>query len=136
MRERVCTELLLPLGEVGALDGRNSILLLPFSEIVGVSRRVKTKHLGLKGPDGLGDEWSLEVHLRDDVLLVEKFSLVHISASELGADQELLTLTEWRDPVGVLGLLGWVHGKVKAGLRGRESRGVEGNHKRDITSFS
>lgn len=130
------TQFFLPLREVGTLDGGHGVLLLPFGQVVGVGRGVETQHLSLQGENVFGHKWSLEIYLRDDVVCGECGSLVNISASQLGADQELLALAKSRDSVGVLGLLGGVNGQVEARLRAREGRRVQGNDELDVASLS
>lgn len=110
-------KLLLPLGEVSTLDRGDSILLLPFSEIVCLSAGVQSHHLSLEGQNVLGHKRSLEVQLRNFIISVQQLGFVDIATAELGADEELLTLADWRDSVSVLGLLAWVDGQVEASLR-------------------
>lgn len=82
-----------------------------------MGRGVESHHLGLEGEDVLRNEWCLQVHLTDDVLLVECLRLVDVSTSQLAANKELLTLADGGDPVGILGLLLGVDGEVQASLR-------------------
>ena len=90
--------------------------MLPLGEIVLMGGRVQTHHLCLERKDVLGHEWSSQVHLSDIVFRAEKLGLVNIAASQFGSNQELLTLTNWSDPVSILGLLGGIDSEVEAGL--------------------
>lgn len=47
MGESMSTQFFLPLREISASDRRHSVLLLPFSEVVGISGWVQTHHLSL-----------------------------------------------------------------------------------------
>jgi len=136
MGQRMSAKLLLPLGEVGTFDGRNSIALLPFSQVVGLGRGVKTHHLGLEREDVLGNEGRLEVHLADDILLVQRFGLVNISTPQLRADKELLALADRCDSVGILRLLLGVDGEVETSLRAGQGRSVQSNDKLDIFALA
>ncbi len=110
-------KLLLPLGEVSTLDRGDGILLLPFSEVVCFSAGVQSHHLSLEGQNVLGHKRSLEVQLRNFIISVQQLGFVDIATAELGADEELLALADWRDSVSVLGLLAWVDSQVEASLR-------------------
>lgn len=129
-------KLLLPLGEVGTFDGGNSIALLPLSQVVGCGRGVETHHLGLEREDVLGDEGCLEVHLADDVLLIQRFGLVNISTPQLRANQELLALADRCDSVGILRLLLGVDGEVETGLGAGQGGTVQSNDKLDVFALA
>ncbi len=123
-------KLLLPLGKVSAFNRRDGILLLPFSEVVCLSARVQSHHLSLQGQNVLGHKRSLEVQLRDFVVSVQQLGFVDIATAELGADEELLALADWRDSVSVLGLLAWVDGQVEASLRAGKRRRIDSDQER------
>ena len=133
--QRRCAKLLLPLGEVAASDGWDSVALLLLVQVVGVGGRVQTHHLGLERQNVRGDERSLKVELRDDVVFLEELGLVNIAFAQLGAYQELLSLAYGCDPIGVLGLMLGVDNQVKHFLWAIQCGGVQSDNERDFATL-
>jgi len=53
------SQFLLPLRKVGSFNGRHSVALLPFSQVILVAFRVKTHHKGLSAEDIRSDKGRL-----------------------------------------------------------------------------
>jgi len=101
-----------------------------------MGRRVKTHHLCLQREDVFGHKRSLEGHLRNYVIGREYFGFIDVAEPQLRSNQELLTLSEGSDPVGILWLLGGIHSHVKANHRTCESGGIKGDDKIYVASLS
>lgn len=95
VRKSVGTELILPFGEISSFNRRHSISLLPFGQIILIRSWVKTVHLGLQTQDRGRVLSSLQVHLRNKVILAEEIiSILNISVSQLATNKVHLSLTQ------------------------------------------